>query len=704
MVAHIAREDGLVSGFVGLVSARDAAYSVATAQEEALCKMVRMFPTQGGSTYLPHQGLTFHALHSSFSQMVGVKKRRGTAYKRGFGIDDNTDRRIIGQGVCLLLPQGRSTSTSAPTFTFEEVYFSLDMRGAVMDLVFRDGTVVVLQTFSIASKTLHSYGGGINTPRALMRLPRLLPSWATMTFPQGFGGVVSSRRMAIEYDCGRMVQCGNVHCASKDVPSEGQASMHFSLNGMKAPLPVVRGAEVGGGESLPYTAAGDGIGSEHSTIPSLRLRSSTLPYLQDIKQAAGKLLVFGFKGMVVTDHARRLLARGAGGVILYSRNVTSPAQVAELSINLKREAGRRPLAVMVDHEGGSVCRLDPPFTKVPSARMVGATRDPGAAWSIGSVIGRELHAVNIDMNLAPVLDVDTNPANPVIGPRSFGTTTKLVSDMGYSFVRALQQEGVAACGKHFPGHGDTVVDSHYGCPVLKHGLERLESVEIPPFRHAVSADVAAIMLGHIAVPALQQPAAASLASGLSSVDDKLPASLDHGVVQYLRENLMFEGLVVSDCLEMGAITKQYRVAEAAVLAIKSGVDMILVCHTEREQISALDAIIEAVLKGEITYARLKDAEKRVTSFMETYVRPYPETRVHRDAEAQFGKAMLDVVGCQQHLEMVQKVVVRACKATAAAAAASRNQKSVAQDAQAKDNGGRHFVDLRKGDLQGAMLA
>lgn len=169
---------------------------------------------------------------------------------------------------------------------------------------------------------------------------------------------------------------------------------------------------------------------------------------------------------------RPSLPSGAGGVILFSRNFADPPQVAELAANLKREAGSRPLLVMVDQEGGRVQRLGPPFTAVPPARTVGAAGDPSAAEAAGSILGKELRAVNVDMDLAPVMDVDTNPANPVIGSRSFGTTPEVVSTMGYAVIRGLQQEGVAACAKHFPGHGDTEQDSHLSLPHVHHDRER----------------------------------------------------------------------------------------------------------------------------------------------------------------------------------------------------------------------------------------
>eukprot|EP00899_Mesostigma_viride_P000535 jgi/Mesvir1/10482/Mv07863-RA.1 len=214
------------------------------------------------------------------------------------------------------------------------------------------------------------------------------------------------------------------------------------------------------------------------------------------------------------------------------------------------------------------------------------------------------------MDLAPVLDVHSNPANPVIGDRSFGTLPSVVADMGTAFVRAMQGEGVAACAKHYPGHGDTSVDSHKNLPIVPHPLERLRRVELAPFRAACSADIAAIMASHVCVPALQLGGAN---------DTGRPASMSRGALQVLRQDLAFRGVVLSDDMEMGAITKHFTLREAVVEGLLSGIDMFLVCHTEAKQHEAIDAIKDGVKAGRIPYARVMQANQRVDQLMQAYV-------------------------------------------------------------------------------------
>ncbi|GAQ91499.1 glycoside hydrolase family 3 domain protein [Klebsormidium nitens] len=382
-------------------------------------------------------------------------------------------------------------------------------------------------------------------------------------------------------------------------------------------------------------------------------RSQNLPSTEDLQSIAARLIVFGFtgKGPTLNKHAKNMIARGAGGVILFSRNFADPPQVAELAANLKREAGSRPLLVMVDQEGGRVQRLGPPFTVVPPARTIGAAGDPSTAEAAGRVLGKELRAVNVDMDLAPVMDVDTNPLNPVIGSRSFGTSPEVVSEMGYAVIRGLQQEGVAACAKHFPGHGDTEQDSHLSLPHVHHDRERLERVELPPFAAAISADVASILVAHVAVPALA--AAPSEAA--------LPASLSRGALHYLRHTLHFDGVIATDCLEMGAIAQSYGIAEAAAAGLAAGCDMFLVCHTEEKQVAAIEGIAAAVEAGHVPLKRLREAQWRIGQLASTYCRPAPS--LSDPVETAYREALVGSVGSRAHKEAIAEIVKQAQERT-----------------------------------------
>ena len=310
--------------------------------------------------------------------------------------------------------------------------------------------------------------------------------------------------------------------------------------------------------------------------------------LQPLPAPAARLHV-GFEGPVPSDEIKALIRRGVGGVVLFGRNVTAdPRQVKALTNDLKRLAAEfgRTLVVSIDQEGGAVRRLrsDPdgapngPFTAVPSMRAVGRTGDPAVARLAGRVLGRECRAVGIDLDFAPILDVDTNPANPVIADRSFGPDPDLVAAMGIEVCRGLRDAGVGTCGKHFPGHGDTSQDSHHALPALDHDLPRLDAVELAPFAAAARAGVLdAVMTAHILFPAL---------------DGTYPATMSGAVMRgLLRDRIGFDGPAVSDDLEMAGVAADYEVEEIVRRGSAAGVDVLLVCHTPDLQHRALDALL-----------------------------------------------------------------------------------------------------------------
>jgi beta-N-acetylhexosaminidase len=346
------------------------------------------------------------------------------------------------------------------------------------------------------------------------------------------------------------------------------------------------------------------------------------------RQAAG-LFTVGFYGKSVTDDLSGLLARGVGGVIFFTRNVGTPAEVLELTREVKRVAGR-PLLLAVDQEGGQVARLRQGFTELPPMRAVGATGSAALARELGGVIGRELRAVGFDMSYAPVLDIDTNPANPVIAARSFGRTPELVTELGLALAAGLQDAGVAACGKHFPGHGDTSQDSHLELPRLPHAMERLEQVELVPFRAAANAGVAAFMTAHVIFEA---------------VDARYPATMSRPVLTgILREKLGYDGLVVTDDIEMRAIADNYGVEEAVLLGLAAGVDHFLCCHTAALAHRAIDAVVRAVETGQLSQSVLDSATRRFESVRSRFAKPV-------------GSAdELSRLRSPEHLALVQRIV------------------------------------------------
>ena len=351
--------------------------------------------------------------------------------------------------------------------------------------------------------------------------------------------------------------------------------------------------------------------------------------MTDLWRAAARLLTLGFPGTTVDPETERLLALGLGGVVLFSRNVEAPLQVAELTRALKRHAPG-PLLVGVDQEGGTVARLREGFTRWPPFRVLGDTGDSALARDVGRALGSELAAVGIDWNFAPVLDVDTNPDNPVIGTRSLGRDPLRVASLGVAFAEGLLQAGVAPCGKHFPGHGDTRQDSHHELPRLPHALERLEQIELVPFARAIAARLPALMTAHIVFEAL---------------DNERPASLSSAVVNgLLRGRLGFDGVVVTDDLEMKAITDHFSIEEVAVQALSAGVDILLVCHQAELARRAIDAIVVAVQNGRVSAGILQAASSRVARFAERFARPPVE------------EAALSVLGCEQHRAVLARLL------------------------------------------------
>jgi beta-N-acetylhexosaminidase len=288
-----------------------------------------------------------------------------------------------------------------------------------------------------------------------------------------------------------------------------------------------------------------------------------------------------------------------------------------------------PAWVSIDQEGGRVARLKEPFTRWPPMAVLGRARSETLADRFGRALARELKAVGISLDYAPVLDIHTNPKNPVIGDRALAEKADEVARLGSVIIRALQEEGVAACGKHFPGHGDTSADSHLELPVVEHPPDRLRAVEFEPFRAAVRERVAFIMTAHVLVPA---------------IDEERPATLSPALVQrLLREELGFEGVILSDDLEMKAISSRIPVPAAAVQAIQAGCDGVLICSGDVDlQAATLEAIVRAVESGEIPARRLDDAMKRLRRAKEQFLaaeRPKTSVRL---------RELRSVIGRDEH--------------------------------------------------------
>ncbi len=312
---------------------------------------------------------------------------------------------------------------------------------------------------------------------------------------------------------------------------------------------------------------------------------------------AGQVLVAGFPGTDAPDELLRSGSRGElAGVILFKRNLEGMHQIAALIARLAESAPRdQPLMVAVDQEGGRVARLGPPVLRLPPMRKLAALGDAALTERAATLLGKQLAALGFTMDFAPVLDVDTNPQNPVIGDRSFGTTPEQVLEQAFAFARGLTVGGVLACGKHFPGHGDTELDSHLALPRLTHDRARLDQIELAPFR-AARGCLPALMTAHVVFDALEPG---------------VPATLARPVISgLLRAELGYEGLVISDDLEMKAIADHYGVEQAACLAIEAGCDTLLMCSRLDWLTRARAALAERAAREPAFKKRLEDAAER----------------------------------------------------------------------------------------------
>jgi beta-N-acetylhexosaminidase len=344
--------------------------------------------------------------------------------------------------------------------------------------------------------------------------------------------------------------------------------------------------------------------------------------MRETWRLAGQCLMIGFDGLEPSAEVRQLLREHAiGGVILFSRNVAEPEQVTVLVTELQkiaRSAGRdAPLLVGIDQEGGRVARLRHPWTEWPPMQLLGRVGSEELARRLGSALAEQLAPCGIHLDFAPVVDVDTNPKNPVIGDRSFGDDPSLVARLGAAVIAGLQAGGVAACAKHFPGHGDTDRDSHLELPSVDHSPDRIEEVELQPFRAALAAHVASVMTAHVVVRAL---------------DETLPATLSPRVVRdVLRKKMGFGGVVVSDDLEMKAIARTWGAGTAAVRALAAGCDLLLVCHSAEAQAEAHEALIKAIESETLAVKAVEDAALRVRRLKERFV-PRDPNPLWREAD------------------------------------------------------------------------
>src|SRR2546425_598489 len=359
------------------------------------------------------------------------------------------------------------------------------------------------------------------------------------------------------------------------------------------------------------------------------------------EEQLGQLLLVGFHGTTASPEIIDLVCNHhIGGVILFSRNVQDPRQIRELTQQLQliaREAGHRyPLLIAIDQENGMVHRLGHDAAIFPGNMALGAIGSEQVAYDIAQARGRELHALGIQMNRAPVVDVNNNPANPVIGIRSFGEDPHQVARLASAMLRGYRHAGIMTCLKHFPGHGDTAIDSHLALPMIPYDLHRLEQVELVPFRMGIEAGADSIMTAHIAFPTL-------------TGQREVPATLSPAVVQeLLREGLGFDGVIISDCLEMNAIVETFGIERGTVMALQAGIDLVLISHQYARQQAGLGALRAAVQSGQISRARVSGAIERVLNLKKRFL----------SWETLWDVSELSVVGSESHKQLRDRAYER----------------------------------------------
>lgn len=349
-----------------------------------------------------------------------------------------------------------------------------------------------------------------------------------------------------------------------------------------------------------------------------------------VKEMLGQKLVFGFHGTTLSPEFRKLIREyKIGNVILFLRNVESAGQLRalcdEIQTLIRSETGY-PAFIIIDQEGGMVTRLPKDAVNVPGAMALAATGSPDNARMASEITIRQLRGVGANFNMAPVLDVNSNPANPVIGVRSFGDQAEMAADFGCAAIAPYHDSGVLCCAKHFPGHGDTAVDSHLGLPRVDKTEEELEQLELIPFRRAIEAGVPAIMMSHVLFPNIE--------------DKQLPCTMSRRMVTgLLKQKLGFRGLILTDCMEMGAVRDHFGTPEGVVASIQAGVDLAEISSTFELELGAARAVNEAAERGELDLAEIRESVEKILRYKATLFSAPDATVCNLDADRAAAETM-----------------------------------------------------------------
>lgn len=348
--------------------------------------------------------------------------------------------------------------------------------------------------------------------------------------------------------------------------------------------------------------------------------SSEIVAGMNIDKKIGQMLMVGIPGSSISEESLSIIRDYIpGGIILFGYNLSDKSSTEKLNENLQRAAVEYcgiPLFISIDQEGGRVKRITDGVTQFPGNMPFGIVNNKGLMYDAARILGMQLRLIGINMNLAPVLDVNNNPGNPVINTRSFGSNAEIVSEMGAAYIRGLQKSKCISVGKHFPGHGDTDKDSHLTLPVIPYDRPRLNKIEFPPFADAIDAGVEAIMTAHISFPLI--------------LNNDSPATISKKFLTgILREEMDFKGIIITDDMEMNAISKIMDIGEAAVRSINAGSDIILI-STHGETIKKISlALKDAVLNGTIPVSRIDESVKRIIEIKLRYgIMDYTDGKIH----------------------------------------------------------------------------
>src|ERR1700730_6412370 len=359
---------------------------------------------------------------------------------------------------------------------------------------------------------------------------------------------------------------------------------------------------------------------------------STRPKSQEVLER----FMLGFPGRELSEELTQLLAGGLAGVAIYPRNFRDVAELSRLTRAI-RQAAARPVLIGIDQEGGTKFSLGDPFPPWPPPAELGLLRNPSLVENLARAMARELRAAGVKLNFAPMLDLATNPNSPATSGRSFGSEPHHVAQMGCAFLRGLQAEGVLACAKHFPGHGDAAVDPHLDLPRFDGTRERLMAQELLPFSSAIKAGVQAIMTAHILIP---------------RIDSASPASLSSELLQsILRKQLAFDGIILADDLGMGAIARHYKIGESVVKTLQAGTDIAMLCHDWAIVAPALEAVAEALSDTE----HQAKIDARLTAQSRARIE---RLRLRLCEIEKVDPPPLDVIGCSEHSALAAEIRAR----------------------------------------------